>query len=102
VISQEELYQHLVENGTRMPELKGKEEPLFPVLKEFSAASGENVSVPALSLQRTKQMFSEEESCEELVENGKNVLEVKEKEDLHSPAIKDFQLLVVREFLYQL
>ena len=90
VISQEELYQHLVENGTRVPELKEKEEPLFPVLKEFSAASGESVSVAAVSLKKAKQMFSEEESCEELVEDGTNVPEVREKEELHSPLIKGF------------
>ena len=90
VISQEELYQHLVENGTRVSELKEKGEPLFPVLKEFSAASGESISVPAVSLKWAKQMFSEEEWCEELVEDGSNVPEVSGKEELHSPLINGF------------
>jgi hypothetical protein len=90
VFSEEELYQHLVENGTRVPEFKEKGEPLFPVLKEFSAASGENVSVSDVSLKRAKQVFLEEETCEELVEDGTSVPEIKEKEEPHSPVIKGF------------
>ena len=90
VISQEELHQHLVEDGTSVPEMKEKEELLSPVIKGFSTASGKRVSVSAVSLQRAKQMFSEEESCEELVEDGTSVPEVKEKEELLSPVIKEF------------
>ena len=57
MFSEEELYQHLVENGKRVPELKEKEEPLFPVLKEFSGDSGQSISVSAVSLRRAKQTF---------------------------------------------
>ena len=90
VFSEEELYRHLEENGTRVPELKEKEEAPFLVSKEFSAASGEDISVSAVSLKRAKQMFSEEESYEKLVEDGTSVPELKEKEELHSPVIKGF------------
>ena len=57
VFSEEELYQHPVKNGNRVPELKEKEEPLFPVLKEFSGDSGQSISVSAVSLRRAKQTF---------------------------------------------
>jgi len=88
VFSEEESCEELVEDGTNVPEVKEKEQH-SPVIKGFSTASGKRVSVLAVSFKKAKQMFSEEESCEELVEDGTNVPEVKEKE-LHSPVIKGF------------
>ena len=79
-----------MEDGTSVPEVKEEKMELHsPVIKGFSTASGKRVSVSAESLKRVKQMFSEEESCEELVEVGRSVPELKQEEP-HSPVIKGF------------
>jgi len=89
MFSEEKSCEEMMEVGTSVPELKEKEEPHSPVIKGFSTASGKRVSVSAVSLKRAKQLFSEEESCEELMEFG-TVPELKEKDEPHTPVIKGF------------
>ncbi|GFG37529.1 hypothetical protein Cfor_11582 [Coptotermes formosanus] len=90
MFSEEESCKELVTDETSIPELQEKEEPHSPVSKGFSTASGKRVSVSAMALKRARQMFSEEESCKELVADETSIPELPEKEEPHSPVSKGF------------
>jgi hypothetical protein len=90
LFSEEESCTELVKGETKVPELKEKEEQHSPVLQGFSTASGKKVSVSATALNRAKLLFTEEESCSELVEDETKVPELKEKEEQHSPVLQGF------------
>jgi hypothetical protein len=90
LFSDEESCTELVKNETGVPELKETEEQHSPVLQGFSTASGKKVSVSAMALKRAKLLFSDEESCTELVKNERGVPELKEMEEKHSPVLQGF------------
>jgi hypothetical protein len=91
LFSEEESYTDMVEDETRVPELKEKEEQQHPpVLQGFSTASGNRVSVSAKALNRAKLLFSEEEPCTDVVKDETRVPELKEEEKQHQSVLQGF------------
>ncbi|XP_021933107.1 uncharacterized protein LOC110836322 isoform X2 [Zootermopsis nevadensis] len=79
LFTEEESCTELVKDGLKVPELRTNEEP--PMLQGFSTASGKKVSVSATALNRARLLFTEEESCTELVKDGLKVPELRTNEE---------------------
>jgi hypothetical protein len=90
MFSEEESCKELVTDETSILELQEQEEPHSPVSKGFSTANGKRVNVSAMALKRARQMFSEEESCKELVADESSIRELQEKAEPCSPVLKRF------------